>query len=125
MRPLHHPNFELDKIEVPVSAEQASDNLQRLAQTSRRSFFAKSMGVAVAGSAAVAGLATSAEAASPLPSLYPGSTAKYFQELQFDEASHVNINAAAIKSLGGTVRPFPTFTGITNLTATQLLNMSV
>ncbi len=125
MRPLYYPNFELDKIEVPTSAEQAGENIERLTQTSRRSFFTKGMGVAAAGTAAVLGTATTAGAASPLPSLYPGSTAKYFQELQFDEASHVNINAAAIRSLGGTVRPYPTFTGITNLSASQLLNLSV
>ena len=128
MRPLYYPNFELDKIEAPTSAEQAGENIERLTQTSRRSFFTKGMGVAAAGTAAVLGTAATAatsRAASPLPSLYPGSTAKYFQELQYDEASHVNINAAAIRSLGGTVRPYPTFTGITNLTASELLNLSV
>jgi len=125
MRPLRYPTFEMDKIEAPTSAEHAGDNVQRLSRTSRRSFFAQGVGVA-AGTAAVLGASTSAQAASnPLPSLYPRSTAMYFQELQFDEASHVNINKTAILSLGGTVRPDPTFTGITNLTATQLLNLSV
>ena len=126
MRPLHHPTFELSKIEVPSSLEQANENLDRLAQTSRRSFFGKSMGLGAAGATALVAASKSAGAASTtLPSLYPGSTAKYFHELQFDEASHVNINAAAIRSLGGTVRPLPTFTGITNLTQTQLLQLSV
>ncbi len=123
MRPLNFPKFELDKIDVPTSREQAADNLDRLASTSRRSFFGRGLATA-AGTAALVGSAASARGASPLPSLYPGSTAKYFQELQSDEASHVNINAAAIVSLGGTVRPYPTFTGITNLSAAQLLQIS-
>ena len=125
MRHLYHPKFELDRIEVPTSAEQAQDNLDRLSATSRRSFLGRGM-VAAAAGAGVAGLASTAQAAtSPLPSLFPGSTRKYFQELQFDEASHVNINRAAVRSLGGTPRPAPTFQGITNLTATQLLQLSV
>lgn len=129
MRPLHHSRFEIDKVEIPTSFEQAQGNLDRLGQTSRRSFFAKTAGVAVVGAAA-AGAASTARGASGsntvagLPSLYKNSTSKYFQELQFDEISHVNINAAAIRSLGGTVRPYPTFQGITNLTGPQLLSLS-
>ena len=123
MRPLYNPKFELDKIDVPTSHEQATENLERLAMTSRRSFFGRGLATA-AGTAALVGAGASAQGASPLPSLYPGSTARYFTELQSDEAMHVNINAAAIRSLGGTVRPYPTFTGITNLTAAQLLNIS-
>ena len=127
MRPLHHSRFEIDKVEVPSTIEHAQENLDRLGQTSRRSFFAKSVGSA-AGVAAVVGVASSAQGASfikgGLPSLYKGSTTKYFQELQFDEISHVNINAEAIRSLGGTVRPYPTFQGITNLTGPQLLSIS-
>jgi hypothetical protein len=123
MRHLYHSKFELDKVEVPTSAEQAQDNLSRLAATSRRTF----LGGGLAAAAGVAGMASTAQAqragGGPLPSLYPGSTRKYFQELQFDEASHVNINRAAVISLGGTPRPAPTFQGITNLTATQLLQL--
>ena len=125
MRSLYHPTFELDKVEAPTCLEQAVENLDRLGKTSRRSFFGKSMTTAAAGAAAVVGASSVAKAASPLPSIFPGGTGFYFQELQFDEASHVNINAAAIRSLGGTVRPFPTFQGITNLSAGQLLNLSV
>ena len=126
MRPLYHPNFEMNKIEAPTSVEHAAGNLDRLiATTSRRSFFGKGIGAAAAGTAAVVGGSKLAQAASPLPSLSANSTGLYFKELQFDEASHVNINAAAIRSLGGTVRPFPTFQGITNLTAGELLNLSV
>ena len=126
MRPLFHPNFELDKIEAPTSQEHAQDNLTRLAATtSRRSFFGRGLASA-AGAAAIAAAAPSvARAASPLPSIFPGGTGAYFAELQYDEASHVNINAAAIRSLGGTVRPIPTFQGITNLSAGELLNLSV
>ncbi len=126
MRSLYHPTFELDKIEAPKTHEHAADNMARLAATtSRRSFFGRTLATAAAGTAVVAGASKLAHAASPLPSLFPGSTAKYFQELQFDEASHVNINTAAIQSLGGTVRPIPTFTGITDLSAGDLLNLSV
>lgn len=126
MRPLNYPTFEMDKIEAPTGVEQAQDNLQRLAQTSRRSFFTKGLGAAAASTAGVALAAkTTTTTSSAIPSLYPGASAKYFQELQSDEAMHVNINAAAIRSLGGTVRPIPTFTGITNLTASELLNLSV
>ena len=125
MRPLYHPTFELNKIEAPTSQEHAVANLDRLHQTSRRSFFGKSMKTAAVGTAAVLGAGSMAKAASPLPSIFPGGTGLYFQELQFDEASHVNINAAAIRSLGGTVRPFPTFQGITNLSAGEFLNLSV
>ncbi len=128
MRPLYHPNFEMDLIEVPSNIEQANENLERLAVASRRSFL--TWGSAAAGTAAVLGSSSISEAQTtasrnPLPSLFTGSTAKYFRELQFDEVSHVNINSAAIRSLGGTVRPTPTFTGITNLTAGQLLNFAV
>ena len=127
MRPLYHPTFELDKIENPTNIDQANENLERLALTSRRSFFGKSMGLSAAGAAAVVAASSSSAkgATSGLPSLYPGSTAKYFEEFQSDEAAHVNIVAAAIRSLGGTVRPFPTFTGITNFTGQQLLNFAV
>ena len=125
MRNLFHPTFEMDKIEVPTCAEHAQENIDRLTQTSRRSFFAKGLGAAAVGGTLAAASSAGAQGRSPLPSLYPGSTRRYFQQLQFDEASHVNINAAAIRSLGGTVRPFPTFTGITNLTASQLLQTSV
>ena len=124
MRPLHHSTFEIDKIEAPATIEHAQDNLGRLSQTSRRSFFSRSMGYAAAGAATVGAASLARGASGGLPTLFPGSTAKYFQELQFDEANHVNINAAAIRSLGGTVRPIPTFTGITNLTAPQLLSLS-
>ena len=126
MRPLYHPTFEIDKIETPTSFEQAQDNLQRLERTSRRSFFTKSAGAAAAGAATLGAtsMARGAFTSGGLPSLHAGSTARYFQELQYDEANHVNINVTAIRSLGGTVRPVPTFQGITNLTATQLLELS-
>ena len=125
MRPLYHPKIELEKIDVPTSLEQADENLDRLAVASRRSFL--TWGAAATGSAAVLSTSSArgASARGGLPSLYPGSTGKYFQELQYDEISHVNINAQAIRSLGGTVRPYPTFTGITNLTGPQLLNFAV
>ena len=125
MRSLYHPNFEMDKIEVPTCTEHAVENLDRLEKTSRRSFFGRTMTTAAAAGAAVVGASSVARAASPLPSIFPGGTGLYFQELQYDEASHVNINAAAIRSLGGTVRPFPTFQGITNLSAGDFLNLSV
>lgn len=127
MRPLFHSRFEIDKVEVPTSLGQAQENLDRLGQTSRRSFFARSVGTAAGAAAAAAAGASAAQGAftrGGLPSLYAGSTTKYFQELQFDEISHVNINSAAIRSLGGTVRPYPTFQGITNLNGQQLLEIS-
>ena len=68
MRPLHHPRFEIDKVETPANLEHAQENLDRLGQTSRRSFFAKSMGAAAAGAAAV-GVGAS------VPALVSGATA--------------------------------------------------
>jgi len=128
MRSANSPIFEMDKIQVPSDIDQANANLERLAATSRRSFLGRGLATAAAGSAAV--LATGSAQAqtrdrSGIPSLYPGSVGKYFREIQLDEATHVNILVAAIRSLGGTPRPFPTFTGITNLTGSQFLQTSV
>ncbi len=120
-------SFELNKIQVPTGVDQANENLERLAATSRRSFLGRGLTTVAVGSAAtLAGSSTALAARTPsnqsgIPSLYPGSARKYFQEIQLDEATHVNIIIAAIRSLGGTPRPFPTFTGISNLTGTQFL----
>ena len=120
------PIFEMNKLVVPANADEANANLERLAATSRRSFLGRGLATAAVGSAGVLA-ASSAHAAtsSTIPSLYPGSAKKYFDEIQLDEATHVNILVAAIRSLGGTPRPFPTFTGIQNLTASQFLQMAV
>ena len=128
MRLLNDPLFEIDRIPVPTSVDHANENLERLAATSRRSFLGQGVGSVAVGSAAV--LATSSAQgagtshSSGLPSLYAGSTTKYFREIQFDEATHVNIIIEAIRSLGGTPRPYPTFTGITNLSASTFLQMA-
>lgn len=127
MRPSIAPNLEMDMIPAPTSINQVDATLERLAATSRRSFLGQGLATAAAGTAVLAG--SSAQGAtttmsSGIPSLYSGSAGRYFREIQNDEATHVNIIVAAIRSLGGTPRPFPTFTGITNLTGTQFLQLA-
>lgn len=122
--------FDLNPTIAPMGDRQADATLRELAAASRRQFLTK--GAAVAAGAAVVGTATAAHAAGNnntpastnrvIPSLYPGETRRLFGEIQNDEASHVNIIVAAIKSLGGTPRPYPTFRGITGLSASQFLN---
>ena len=124
MNSLYHPNLEMDKMAFSSLADQGV-KLDHQAKTSRRSFFGRTATTAAVGAAAVVGASSVAKAASPLPSIFPGGTALYFQELQYDEAAHVNILAGAIQSEGGTVRPFPTFQGITNLSASDFLNISL
>jgi hypothetical protein len=93
--------------------------------TSRRSFLGKGLAAAAVPAALVVGSSqASAASTSPLPSYYPGSTAKTFQEIQVQEYDHVNFLKNAIISLGGTPRPTPSFTGISNLSATQFLTLS-
>ena len=111
--------FNLNPV-VPTSPAKVEAHLADLAATTRRQFIGKGLTTAaVAGSAAMLAAPSSAKAA--VPSLFPGSSRAYFQQIQFDEATHVNIIISAIRSLGGTPRPFPTFTGITNLTPTQYI----
>ncbi len=125
MRSSSPSRFEMNKIAVPANLDQANDNLERLAATSRRSFLGRGVIGAAAGAAGVLATGSSAQAASAIPSLYPGSASKYFQEIQLDEATHVNILVSAIRSLGGTPRPFPTFTGITGLSASTFLQTAI
>ncbi len=126
MQSSRRPIFEMDKIPVPTNLDQANENLERLAATSRRSFLGQGLATTAAGSAVALASTSMVSAAtrtpstgstSGVPSLYPGSTTRYFQEIQRDEATHVNIIIQAIQSLGGTPRPYPTFTGISNLSA--------
>ena len=122
MHPAMPPVFDLNPTIDPASPAQVDKTVFEVAAVSRRSFMGRGVATAAAGTAIVGAAASQAHAASnPLPSLYLGTTRKLFQEIQVDEASHVNIIVAAIRSLGGTPRPFPTFTGITGLTATQFL----
>jgi hypothetical protein len=94
--------------------------------TSRRSFLGRGLAVAAvpAALAGVPGLADAASVNGPFPSYYNGSTKSKFQEIQYDEYTHVNILKGLIIGLGGTPRPTPTFTGIQNLSANQFLIMS-
>ena len=115
-----------DRIDIPKSEGEANDILKKLAMTSRRSFLGRGLAAAAVPASILAGSSSaSAGTANPFPSYYPGSTTKNFQEIQKDEATHVQILIAAIESLGGTPRPFPTFTGITNLTASEFLVASI
>ncbi len=133
LRNQSRPVIGTSNIEVPTDFEQADATLKALAEkarhstSSRRSFLGR--GLAVAAPAGILAAASTAQGATKvigsLPSYTRTSTANTFGEIQTDEASHVNIIIQAIRSLGGTPRPFPTFTGITNLTATQFLNLAV
>jgi hypothetical protein len=115
-----------EQISIPSSQGEANETLKRLAIASRRSFLGRGL-AAAAVPAVVLGASSSAKAAvqSPFPSYYPGSTTRNFQEIQVDEATHVNILIAAIESLGGKPRPFPTFKGITGLSASTFLATSI
>ena len=125
MRLATEPKFEMNKIVVPQNLDEANANLERLAATSRRSFLGRGLAGAAVGTAGVLASSKSADAATSLPSLYTGEAKRFFQELQLDEATHVNILVTAIRSLGGTPRPFPTFTGIQGLSATTFLQTAV
>lgn len=61
---------------------------------------------------------------SGLPTYFPGQTRKLFQEIQVDEASHVNIIQDAIILLGGKPRPYPTFQGLSISDPQMFLNLS-
>jgi hypothetical protein len=115
-----------EQISIPRCEGEANETLQKLAMTSRRSFLGRGL-AAAAVPAAVLGVSSTAKAvgAAPFPSYYPGSTTRNFQEIQVDEATHVNILIAAIESLGGKPRPFPTFKGITGLNASTFLSTSI
>ena len=117
--------IELTKIAVPSTLDQANENLERLAAAaSRRSFLGRGLAVAAAGTAGVLVAPTAAEAAFA-PIANTATTRRFFREIQLDESTHVNIIVSAIRSLGGTPRPFPTFQGITGLNASTFLNMAV
>ncbi len=119
MTPSLPPVFDLNPV-VPTGEKKVNEYLQDLATGTRRQFIGRGAATAVvAGTAAV--LASPSKASAAVPSLYPGSSQTYFKTIQRDEATHVNIIIGAIQSLGGTPRPYPTFTGITGLTTTQFL----
>ena len=112
--------FELNPV-VPTAPSKANDHIQELAASTRRQFFGRGAAATAAAAGAVTVLGSGSNASAAVPSLYPGSSRAYFQQIQSDESTHVNIIIGAIRSLGGTPRPFPTFTGITNLTPTQFI----
>ena len=137
-RPPFSPIAGIDDLPMPTCPEQATENLQKLAETTRRTFLGRGLAAAAAVPTALAA-SSIAEAAGPkkapptsnnsgngnsLPTYYAGQTSKLFQEIQVNEATHVNILLIAIKSLGGTPRPYPTFQGITTSNAQQFLQLS-
>ncbi len=181
IRPISHSIAGVDQVSVPSCLEEATENLTRLAESTRRSFLGRGLATAAAVPAAVLTASSIAEAARPgrspsggngggrnsggnnanrsnngngtgtmggagnggnngggtmgkggnasLPSYFssqsaPGSTASLFRQIQRNEESHVEIVIAAIRSLGGTPRPHPTFQGIQNVTPPQLVAMS-
>ncbi len=124
--PTARPLAGMDQIPMPSCPEQAADTLKMLSETTRRSFLGRGLAAAVGVPAAVLATSSGAKAAggSTLPSYYAGQTLKLFQEIQTDEASHVDILLIAIQSLGGTPRPYPTFQDITVGDAQQFLKLS-
>ena len=122
MHPAMPSVFELNPTIVPASSAQVDKNLHEMAATTRRSFMGRGLATAAAGTALVGASAANAATIGGIPSLFPGETSRLFHEIQLDESSHVNILISAIRSLGGTPRPYPTFTGITGLTPTQFLS---
>ncbi len=103
----------LSDIPMPGCPEQANETLQRLAETSRRSFLGRGIAAAAVPAAVLAASSTAQAAYSPFPEYYKGQNQRNFVEIQTDEATHVQILVAAIESLGGTPRPLPTFRGVT------------
>lgn len=154
IRPISHSIAGVDQVSVPSCLDEATENLTRLAESTRRSFLGRGLATAAAVPAAVLTASSIAEAARPgrnpsggngggrnsggtmgkggnasLPSYFssqsaPGSTASLFRQIQRNEESHVEIVIAAIRSLGGTPRPLPTFQGIQNVTPPELVAMS-
>ena len=109
-------------LELPPIADLNTD----ATASSRRSFLGRGVATAAAGTALVGASASTASAqATSLPANFRAQASRLFQQIQLDESTHVNIIVAAIQSLGGTPRPFPTFTGITNLSLEQFLQTSV
>ncbi len=134
-----------EDIAVPSCPEQAAETLQMLAESTRRSFLGRGLAVAavpatiLAGSSLVGAGSTKRAGSNSgsnstasnatgngrtLPSYFPGQTAQLFQEIQVNEASHVDILISAIRSLGGTPRPYPTFQGIDISNAQRFLTLS-
>jgi hypothetical protein len=112
--------------EVASLALPADPSLVSTDATSRRSFLSQGLAVAAvpAGLLGATSLVQAAAPATGVPSYFPGSTTKAFQEIQVDEYDHVNFLKNTIISLGGTPRPTPTFVGISNLTTTQFITLS-
>ena len=117
----------IDLTHSPTEAESSAEILRELAVRSRRSFLGRAAATAAVPAALLVGT-SGAQAATkgngPFPSYYPGSTTTNFRDVQADEASHVGILSYAIRSLGGTPRPEPSFKGIKNLSAGQFLTLS-
>jgi hypothetical protein len=124
-QPLNGPESNSGLI-FPESARPGDSDSSRSATTSRRSFLGRGVAAAAVPAALIAGSGhADAAGGSTLPTYYPGSTTRNFQEIQVDEYDHVNIISTLITSLGGTPRPLPTFVGIQNLSAGQFLAMAV
>ncbi len=112
-----------DDISAPSSGEEASETLQRLASVSRRAFFG---GTLAAVPATIMASASTAQAASSNllgTNIRTAANKRYFQEIQGNEFSHLQIILAAIRSLGGTPRPYPTFRGLITSDPTTLLKI--
>ncbi len=117
----------LSNVPIPTCPEQANETLQKLAETSRRSFLGRGLAAAALPATVLAASSTAhaTSAKSPFPEYYSGQNQKNFVEIQTDEYTHVNILIAAIESLGGTPRPLPTFKGITISNAQTFLQTAV
>jgi hypothetical protein len=113
-----------ENVTTPTSPEEANENLHKLAATTRRAFLRGGLTAAVPA-AILAGSSTAhAQKPSTSPVLTNAMNHGYFQEIQINEASHVEIVIGAIQSLGGTPRPYPTFQNISVSDPTTLLKMS-
>ncbi len=110
-----------DDIPMPGCVDEASETLYRLASVSRRAFFGGTLGAAVP--AAIMASASDAQGASSSLSAALKTTAVkgYFEEIQGNEFSHLQIILASIRSLGGTPRPYPTFQGLITSDPTTVL----
>lgn len=124
---MHIPPFiskALSDVPMPTTPAQARENVSKLSTVTRRAMIGGSM--AAIPAAALAAGSTASAAATPTMAqvILTPSNHKYFQEIQVNEGTHYNIIIAAIKSLGGTPRPLPTFQGLVTSDPVTLLKMS-
>ena len=111
-------------IEQPDLAPDTRSVAESAALASRRSMMKFAM-AATAIPMASALTESAAEAASnSVPTLYPGWVKRNIAEIRTNENSHLAIVITAIRSLGGTPRPKPTFQNLIAADQAQFVQMS-